>query len=100
MTAVGFNTHCTDVPYDVEISDAEDQHFGYYGTHQHFENQSCDDHDSDEFLEQDGYFLSAPEDNRRPDPAPDYSVTQQHTRKGFRLLTGRKYRRQFLGRLS
>ncbi|KAH9684248.1 hypothetical protein KPL70_013486 [Citrus sinensis] len=56
-TVVGFNTHCTDVPYDVEISDAEDQHFGYGGTHQHSEHQSGKDRDSDHLLDQDVYFF-------------------------------------------
>ena len=92
-TVVGFNTHCTDVPSDEVISDAEDQHFPYGGPHQHSEHYSDEHRDTDHLLDPDVYFLSAPEDDRRPDPAPDYSVTQRPTRKGFRLLTGRKYRR-------
>lgn len=96
-TVVGFNTHCTDIPYNVEISDAEDQHFGYHGNYQHSGNQSYDDRSSDELSRHDGSILSAPRDNRRPDPDPDFSVTQQHSRKDFKLLNGHKYRKQFFG---
>ena len=52
----------------------------------------------DEYLEDNGSFLSAPQVTRRHDPSPDFGVIGQHSRKGFKLLTSCKYRKQFYGR--
>ena len=90
---LSFKTHSTDIPTqsNEEISGDENKHFRYLMNYKFYNNEN---RSLDEYLEDDGSFLSAPQVTGRHDPNPDFSVIGQHSRKGFKLLTGRKYRKQ------
>lgn len=55
-----------------------------------YNSQTDEDGSSDEHLANNDYFLSASEDTGRIDPSPDFSVIGQHSKKGIKLLAGRK----------
>ena len=95
---MGFNTHSTRIPTqsDKDTKRDENKHFGYL---MNYKFQSDKDCSSDEHLIDNGSFLSTPKDIKIHDLNPDFSVTRQHSRKGFKLLIGRKYCKQFSSRL-
>ena len=95
---MGFNSHSTGIlaQSDKDTRRDENKHFRYFVN---YKFQSHEDCSSDEHLMNDGSFFSAPKDTEIHDLNPNLSVTQQHSRKGFKLLTSLKYRKQFFGRL-
>lgn len=94
IIVVGFKTRSIDIPSrsDKQINRDENKHFRYLVN---YKFHSYEDRSSDEYLKDDGSFSSAPEDTRRHDPRPHFSVIEHHSRKDFKLLTDRKYHKQF-----
>ncbi len=96
---MGFKSRCMEIPskFDEEFSIERIIDYRYSLS---YTSQIDEDFSSDEHLGNDGHFLSAPEDIGRPDPSPNFSDTVQHSNKGIRLVTGRKYRKKYYSRMQ
>ncbi|KDO50405.1 hypothetical protein CISIN_1g0075531mg, partial [Citrus sinensis] len=64
----------------------------------HYNSHTDNDDSSDEHLANNEHFLSAPENYERVDFSPDFSIADQ-SKKGFKLLADRKYRKSYYQRL-
>ncbi|KAL9451935.1 hypothetical protein AB3S75_007859 [Citrus x aurantiifolia] len=83
-TVVGFNTHCTDIPSSEESSDAVET------------NDAEETSDEEETSDAEQQHLEY-HDPGRPGPDPDFSDSQQSSRKGFDIISGLDYSRYSSG---
>ncbi|XP_015389274.2 uncharacterized protein LOC107178506 [Citrus sinensis] len=98
-------THDSKEPHDQSLSPM--QSIGEYNPHfhrassidfRHYNSHTDNDDSSDEHLANNEHFLSAPENSERIDLSPNFSIVGQ-SKKGFKLLTSRKYRKTYYHRL-
>ena len=61
----------------------------------HYNSHSDNDASSDVYLENNEHFLSTLENSERIDFSPDFSIADQHSKKGIKLLAGSKYRKKY-----
>ena len=92
---------------DVTTHDSRIREPGEYNTHLHqssntdfrlYNSHTDNDDSSDDHLANNDHFLSAPENSERIDSNPDFSIVS-HSKKGIKLLAGRKYRKRYYHRL-
>ncbi|KAL9412593.1 hypothetical protein AB3S75_041270 [Citrus x aurantiifolia] len=83
-TVVGFNTHCTDIPSSEATSDAVETSDA--------EETTDEEETSDTEQQHLGHH-----DPGRPGPDPDFSDSQQFSRKGFDIISGLDNSRYFSG---
>ncbi|KAH9706483.1 protein IQ-DOMAIN 31 [Citrus sinensis] len=98
-------THDSKEPRDQSLSPLRS--IGEYNPHlhrasstdfRHYNSHTDNDDSSDEHLANNEHFLFAPENSERIDLSPDFSIVG-HSKKGFKLLTGRKYLKTYYHRL-
>lgn len=91
---VGLKSHSTDIPSQPEeVLKMEENIDLRYAIRYNSYNDY--DFSSDEDPNDDGFFLSAPEESGIPDPIPDFNVTSQHSNKNIRLITDHKYCKKY-----